>query len=188
MRKAAIGPKWVREIKYDGYRMLARIDGRSIGLLTRKRLDWTERFRSIADAQKALGLGSALIDGEIVVEDASGISSFNDLKADLKTGRLDRFRYIVFDILYCEGLDLTKAVLKDRKTLLHQLLADLPAGSPIRFSEHLEMDGPTVLEHACRFGLEGIVSKRVDLPYRSGRSRRNSALIVRPCSGFYTHP
>ncbi len=167
--KPPTGPKWVHEIKYDGYRMQARIDGRTIRLLTRKKLDWTERFRSIADALKALGLASALIDGEIVVEDASGISNFNDLQADLKAGRLDRFRYFVFDILYCEGFDLTKAVLKDRKELLQQLLAGLPAGSPIRFSEHLEVDGPTMLEHACRFGLEGIVSKRADLPNRSGR-------------------
>jgi bifunctional non-homologous end joining protein LigD len=163
------GPKWIHEIKYDGYRMQARIDGRKVRLLTRKKLDWTERFLSIADALKALGLGSALIDGEIVVEDASGISSFNDLQADLKTGRLDRFRYFVFDLLYCEGFDLTKVVLKNRKNLLRQLLVILPAGSPIRFSEDLDVDGPTMLEHACRFGLEGIVSKRADLPYRSGR-------------------
>ena len=149
--------------------MQARIDGRTIRLLTRKKLDWTERFQSIADALRALGLGSALIDGEIVVEDASGISSFNDLQADLKTGRLDRFRYFVFDILYCEGFDLTKVVLKNRKNLLQQLLAILLPGSPIRFSEHLDVDGPTMLEHACRFGLEGIVSKRADLPYRPGR-------------------
>jgi bifunctional non-homologous end joining protein LigD len=162
------GPKWIHEIKYDGYRMQARIDGRTIRLLTRKKLDWTERFRSIADALKALGLGSAWIDGEIVVEDASGLSSFNDLQADLKTGRPDRFRYFVFDVLYCEGFDLTKVVLKDRKDLLQRLLTILPPGSPIRFSEHLDVDGPTMLEHACRFGLEGIISKRADLPYRSG--------------------
>ena len=163
------GPKWIHEIKYNGYRMQARIDGRTVRLLTRKELDWTERFLSIAAALKAIGLGSALIDGEMVVEDASGISSFNDLQADLKAGRQDRFRYFVFDLLYCEGFDLTKAALKDRKNLLQQLLAVLPPGSPIRFSEHLEVDGPTMLEHACRFGLEGIVSKRADLPYRSGR-------------------
>ena len=169
--KPPSGPKWIHEIKYDGYRMQARIDGRKIRLLTRKKLDWTERFRSIADALKALGLGSALIDGEIVVEDASGISSFNDLQADLKAGRLDRFRYFVFDILYCEGFDLTKAVLKDRKDLLQQLLAILPPGSPIRFSEHLDVDGPTMLEHSCRIGLEGIVSKRVG-PAVSPRPRR----------------
>jgi bifunctional non-homologous end joining protein LigD len=168
--KPSTGPKWIHEIKYDGYGMQARIDGRKIRLLTRKKLDWTERFSSIAGALKALGLGSVLIDGEIIVEDASGISSFNDLQADLKAGRLDRFRYFAFDILYCEGFDLTKVVLKDRKDLLQQLLDILPPGSPIRFSEHLDVDGPTMLEHACRFGLEGIVSKRADLPYRPGRS------------------
>jgi bifunctional non-homologous end joining protein LigD len=167
--KPPSGPKWIHEIKYDGYRMQARIDGRTICLLTRKKLDWTERFLSIAGALRALGLGSALIDGEIIVEDASGISSFNDLLADLKAGRPDRFRYFVFDVLYCEGFDLTKVILKDRKDLLQQLPAILPPSSPIRFSEHLDVDGPTMLEHACRFGLEGIVSKRVDLPYRSGR-------------------
>ena len=167
--KPPSGPKWIHEIKYDGYRMQARIDGPTIRLLTRKMLDWTERFPSIADALKALTLGSALIDGELVVEDASGIPSFNDLQADLKAGRQDRFRYFVFDILYYEGFNLTKMVLKDRKELLQRLLAGLPPASPIGFSEHLDVDGPTMLEHVCRFGLEGIISKRVDLPYRPGR-------------------
>ncbi len=167
--KPPSGPNWIHEIKYDGYRMQARIDGPLIRLLTRKKLDWTERFWSIAGALKALGLGSALIDGEIVVEDASGISSFNDLQADLKTGRSDRFRYIVFDILYCEGFDLTKAVLRDRKDLLQQLLAGLPRGPPIRFSEHPDVDGPTMPEHACLFGLQGINSNPGDLPFPWGR-------------------
>jgi bifunctional non-homologous end joining protein LigD len=167
--KSPSGAKWIHEIKYDGYRIQARIDGQNIRLLTRKKLDWTECFQSIADALKALALGSALIDGEIVVEDASGISSFNDLQADLKVGRRGRFRYFVFDVLYCEGFDLTKVVLRDRKGLLQQLLAGLPPSSPLRFSEHLDVDGPTMLEHACRLGLEGIISKRADLPYRSGR-------------------
>ena len=167
--KPPSGTNWIHEIKYDGYRIQARIDGQNICLFTRKILDWTECFQSIADALKALSLGSALIDGEIVVEDVSGISSFNDLQADLKVGRRDRFRYFVFDVLYCDGFDLTKVVLRDRKGLLQQLLAGSPANSPLRYSEHLEVDGPTMLEHACRLGLEGIISKRADLPYRSGR-------------------
>lgn len=167
--KPPSGPKWIHEIKYDGYRMQARIHGSNIRLLTRTGLDWMGRFISVADAMKNLGLGSGLLDGEIVVEDASGISSFNTLQADLKSGRQDRFLYFVFDLLYCEGFDLTKARLVDRKTLLQEILAGLPAGSPIRFSEHLEVAGPIMLEHSCRMGLEGIVSKRKDLPYRSGR-------------------
>ncbi len=167
--KPPSGPKWIHEIKQDGYRIQARMDGRDTRLLTRKALDWTARFRSIADALAGLGLGSALIDGEIVVEDEKGISSFNNLQADLKAGRRERFRYYVFDLLYCEGYDLSKAVLLDRKRLLQDIVAGLPASSPIRFSEHLEADGPTMLEHSCRFGLEGIISKRRDLPYRPGR-------------------
>jgi bifunctional non-homologous end joining protein LigD len=166
---APSGPKWVHEIKYDGYRIQARIDGDKIRLLTRKALDWTERFRPIATALKSLGLSSALIDGEIVVEDSSGIPSFMLLQADLSANRRDRFRYFVFDLIYCEGFDLTNAALTDRKALLQQIVQAAPAELPIRFSEHLEGDGPTMFEHASRLGLEGIVSKRSDSPYRGGR-------------------
>jgi bifunctional non-homologous end joining protein LigD len=166
---APSGPKWVHEIKYDGYRTQARIDGDKVRLLTRKALDWTSRFPPVAAALKNLGLSSALIDGEIVVEDSRGIPSFSLLQADLSTGRRDRFRYFVFDLLYCEGFDLTQATLSDRKALLQQIVGGLPADSTIRFSEHLAEDGPTMFEHASRLGLEGIVSKRSDLPYRAGR-------------------
>ncbi len=167
--KPPSGAKWVHEIKFDGYRIQARIDGGKIRLKTRKGLDWTERFKAIAEAIEPLGLASALLDGEIVVEDASGIANFGDLQADLSAERQDRFRYRVFDILYAEGFDLTPATLGARKALLATILAVLPSGSPVQYSEHLEQDGPTMLKHACRLGLEGIVSKRVDLPYRSGR-------------------
>jgi bifunctional non-homologous end joining protein LigD len=163
--KAPSGPKWVHEIKYDGYRIQARIDGRDVRLLTRTGLDWTSRFPTIAAALKDVGLSSALLDGEIVVEDSAGIPSFSLLQADLSASRTDRFRYFLFDLLYCEGFDLTQATLSDRKALLQQL--GLPA--PLRFSEHLAQDGSVMFEHACRLGLEGIVSKRIDLPYRPGR-------------------
>jgi bifunctional non-homologous end joining protein LigD len=167
--KPPSGPKWIHEIKHDGYRIQARMNGGETRLLTRKGLDWTARFRGIADALAELGLGSALIDGEVVVEDEKGISSLNNLQADLKAGRRERFRYYVFDLLYCEGYDLTKATLVDRKRLLQDIVAGLSPSSPIRFSEHLEADGPTMLEHSCRMGLEGIISKRRDLPYTAGR-------------------
>ncbi|HLH92577.1 MAG TPA: DNA ligase D [Xanthobacteraceae bacterium] len=164
------GPQWVHEIKHDGYRIQARIDGGKLQMLTRKNLDWTERFAAIATALEGLHLGSALIDGEIVVEEENGISTFNGLQADLSTGRQDRMRYHAFDLLYCDGFDLTRATLLARKSLLAQVLAALPAGSPVRFAEHLDTDGPTIFEHAGRLGLEGIISKRKDQPYRSGRS------------------
>jgi bifunctional non-homologous end joining protein LigD len=167
--KPPSGAKWVHEIKYDGYRTQARIDGGNVQLLTRKGLDWTERFPNIAAALKTLGLSSALLDGEIVVEDSAGIPSFALLQADLSANRRDRFRYFLFDTLYCEGFDLTKATLLDRKALLQEIVGGLPATSSIRFSEHLALDGPTMFEHACRLGLEGIVSKRIDASYRPGR-------------------
>jgi bifunctional non-homologous end joining protein LigD len=164
------GPKWLHEIKHDGYRIQARIDGAKATLLTRKGLDWTDRFPNIAPVLTRLGLKSALIDGEIVVEDDAGISNLNNLQADLKSGRKDRFNYFVFDLMHCNGYDLTAATLLDRKELLHTIVVALAPDSPVRFSEHLEVNGPTMLAHSCRMGLEGIVSKRKDQGYRSGRS------------------
>lgn len=167
--KAPSGAKWVHEIKYDGYRTQARIDGTKVQLLTRKGLDWTARFKPIAAALKTLGLGSALIDGEIVVEDSAGLPSFMLLQQDLSAERTDRLRYFAFDLLYYEGYDLLQANLADRKALLQQIISRMPASAPVRFSDHLAQDGPTVFEHAARIGLEGIISKRLDMPYRSGR-------------------
>jgi bifunctional non-homologous end joining protein LigD len=164
------GPDWVHEIKHDGYRVQARIDGAKASLMTRKGLDWTARFPRVGPALMRLGLKSALIDGEIVVEDEAGITNLNNLQAELKSGRKDRFTYLVFDLMHCNGYDLTRASLAGRKGLLHTIVSALPPDSPIRFSEHLEVDGPTMLAHSCRMGLEGIVSKRKDLGYRSGRN------------------
>jgi bifunctional non-homologous end joining protein LigD len=167
--KPPTGPLWVHEIKFDGYRMQARVDGDDIRLLTRKALDWTKRFPTIAAALRALDVAAALLDGEVVSEDERGIPRFSDLQDDLKMGRRDRLRYHVFDLLYLDGLDLTRAALLDRKLLLERLLGRAPAGSPLRYSEHSEENGATMVKHACQMGLEGIVSKRKDLPYRSGR-------------------
>src|SRR5262245_10527474 len=185
------GPKWVHEIKYDGYRIQARIDGSNVKLLTRKALDWSDRFPRLVTALRALRLASAWIDGEIVVEDSGGIPSFNLLQADISAGRDDRLRYFVFDLLYCDGFDLTKATLLERKTLLEQIVQGVPASSPIRFSEHLAQDGPTMFEHACRLGLEGIVSKRADLPHRRAAvsiGSRPRACCVRNSSSSVTSP
>jgi bifunctional non-homologous end joining protein LigD len=163
------GPQWVHEIKFDGYRIQARIEGDDIRLLTRKALDWTKRFPTIAAALRALEVDAAILDGEVVSEDERGVPRFSDLQADLKSGRRDRLRYHVFDLLYLDGLDLAGATLLDRKSLLERLLGRAPAGSPLRYSQHSDENGATMLKHACRMRLEGIVSKRKDLPYRSGR-------------------
>ncbi len=163
------GSSFVHEIKLNGYRLQARIDAGEVKLLSRKGLDWTHRFKSVAAALKRLRLPSALLDGEVVVEDAAGISSFNDLVTDLKAGRQDRFRYFVFDLLYLGGADIRGASLEARKAALKDALATAPDGGAIVFNEHIEAEGKPTFEHACRLGLEGIVSKRRDAPYRSGR-------------------
>jgi bifunctional non-homologous end joining protein LigD len=167
--KPPSGPKWIHEIKHDGYRIQARIDGAKATLLTRKGLDWTARFSNIMPALTRLGLKSALIDGEIVVEDEAGVTNLNTLQAELKSGRKDRFKYFIFDMMHCNGYDLTRAALIDRKELLQAVVSGLGPDSPVRFSEHLQVDGPIMLAHACRMGLEGIVSKRTDQGYRTGR-------------------
>jgi bifunctional non-homologous end joining protein LigD len=163
------GAGWVHEIKFDGYRTQARLDRGKVRLLTRKGLDWTERFPNVAAAVAALPARAALLDGEIVVEDARGVASFSALQTALKENAQDAFVYYVFDLLYLDGRDLSGLPLTERKAALERLVGKSQSGT-IRLSEHLADAGKTVLEHACAMGLEGIVSKRADAPYRSGRS------------------
>jgi bifunctional non-homologous end joining protein LigD len=165
---APSGEGWVHEIKFDGYRIQARLDHGKVQLLTRKGLDWTEKFPNVAAAVTKLGARTALVDGEIVVEDENGISSFSGLQAALKAGERDRFVYYVFDLLHLDGRDLSKLPLIERKAELARLIGK--GRGPIKYSEHFEDDGAAVLRHACDLSLEGIVSKRLDAPYRGGRS------------------
>ena len=162
------GGDWLHEIKFDGYRMQGR-RADNVSLKTRKGLDWTEKFRPIADALMDLPAGPALIDGEIVVHDEKGISSFSKLQESLKAGRSERFVYYVFDLLYFHGYDLTGAALVHRKRVLQKLVSRLPAATPIKFSEHFTSDGSVLLDHACKMRLEGIISKKAQAPYHSGR-------------------
>jgi bifunctional non-homologous end joining protein LigD len=171
---APSGADWIHEIKFDGYRIEARLDKGldrgKVKLLTRKALDWTHRFKRIADALAALPAETALLDGELVVENEKGVSSFSMLQTDLKAGRGDRFVYWVFDLLHLDGRDLTDKPLIERKAALRRLLRGKSRAGPIRYAEHFDGDGPLIFKHACELNLEGIVSKRRDAPYRSGRS------------------
>ncbi|HZC55973.1 MAG TPA: DNA ligase D [Xanthobacteraceae bacterium] len=167
---APSGKNWLHEVKFDGYRIEARLDHGRVQLLTRKQLDWTHRFKPIAEAVRALDADTVLIDGELVVEDAQGVSSFSLLQTDLKEGRSDRFVYRAFDLLYLDGRDLTGAPLTERKAALHRLLKGESRQGLIRYVEHFDEDGPLIFKHACEMNLEGIVSKLRDAPYRSGRS------------------
>jgi len=163
------GSDWLHEIKFDGYRMQARLDHGKVRLLTRKQQDWTHRFKTVAQAVAVLPAETALLDGEVVVEDENGISSFSLLQTDLKEGH-DHFVYYVFDILYLDGHDLTGAPLVERKTALAQLLKESSKAGVIRYTDHFEAGGPLVLKKACDIGLEGLISKRRNAPYRSGRT------------------
>jgi bifunctional non-homologous end joining protein LigD len=163
------GPQWLHEVKFDGYRIQARLDHGAVRLLTRKGLDWTEKFPNVARAVAALPAKTALIDGEIVIEDEGGVSSFSGLQAALKAGERERFIYYVFDLLHLDGGDLAKLPLIERKGALEELVGTKRSG-PIRYSEHFDTDGSTMLARACDLHLEGIVSKRAQAPYSPGRS------------------
>lgn len=163
------GAGWVHEIKFDGYRLQARIRGGKVTLLTRSGQDWTGRFgEAVPAALAALPVRDAILDGELVVEGAGGASDFGNLQADLSAGRSDRFLYYLFDALYLEDADLRKRPLHERKARLASLLDG--AGDPLRLSEPFEADGEVILRHACRLSLEGLVSKRQDAAYPSGRT------------------
>lgn len=165
----ARGDQWIHEIKFDGYRIQARIDGDDIRLLTRTGLDWTGRFGAIKRALAGLKLRSAILDGEVVVEDDAGASSFVMLVDALKAGKSADMVYYAFDALHLDGHDLLAVPLEDRRGLLAAVCERAPARGTIRFSQHLEGDAGRIFSEACKLGLEGIISKRKDLPYRSGR-------------------
>jgi len=165
-----VGEGWVHEIKFDGYRLLARIDRGRVTLKTRSGLDWTTKFASVKKALEALPVVTAFLDGEVVAESEAGTPSFANLQNDLSAGRSDRFRYYLFDLLHLDGVDLVGVPLLDRKAALSRLLAGHDGG-PLRYSEHFAERGDIVLRHACRLSLEGIVSKLGRSPYRSGRTK-----------------
>ncbi len=169
--KPPSGKRWIHEIKFDGYRIQVRKNADRVALFTRSGLDWTDKFGPLSKVFGAIPADTAVIDGELVVEDTNGVPSFSALQAALKNGDLDKLRYYAFDALFREGKDLREFPLHKRAAQLRRMLADLRDDSPIRISEHLNANGADVLEHACRMGLEGIVSKRIDRPYRSGRGR-----------------
>jgi len=166
--KAPEAARFIHEIKFDGYRVQARLDGRKVKLLTRKGLDWTDKFPTVADTVAKLPADAALLDGELVSEDKDGISRFSLLQEDLKNRRHDRMVYYVFDLLHCDGANLRPLPLTERKARLGRLLSR--ARGAVRLSESLTERGPVLLKQACKIGLEGIVSKVADAPYRSGRS------------------
>jgi bifunctional non-homologous end joining protein LigD len=162
----------VHEIKFDGYRTLAFLDGGKVRLVTRSGLDWTGRYGNLPKAFGALSGHSAILDGEIVVVDEKGISRFSRLQQALSDGPGDHLVFFAFDLLFLDGRDLRSSTLIERKQALAELLAcHANPSTPLQVSEHFEGDAEALFDRASELGLEGIVSKRVDAPYVSGRSK-----------------
>lgn len=161
------GPQWVHEIKHDGFRLMVRREGARVRCFTKGGHDWADRFPGIVEAASRLKAASFLIDGEAVICREDGYSDFNALRG---RRRDHEAVLIAFDLIEHQGDDLRDLPLMARKQRLARLLGK--ADSALRFNEHLAHDdGAVVFDHACRMGLEGIVSKRLDAPYRSGPSR-----------------
>jgi bifunctional non-homologous end joining protein LigD len=168
--KAPDGEEWLHEIKYDGYRLLARIERGRVRLITRGGLDWTAKFAGLARCLGELPLASALIDGELVHLNADGTTSFSSLQDAISSGRTDSLNFFAFDLLYRDGWSLTAVALEDRKTALAQIIPPSAQGM-LRYSDHQIGHGPEFFRQACGYTLEGIISKRRTDPHSPGRSR-----------------
>jgi len=162
---------WIHEIKYDGYRTLVFFDHGKIRLLTRNGHDWTKRYASLARAFEKLQCQTALLDGEVVVQDPRGVSSLDLLEAALSDGNSNNLTYFAFDLCHLDGFDLTGTPLLDRKRALAGLIDPLvDPRSHIQLSDHVDRDAMAFFAEACRMGLEGVVSKRADSRYVQRRS------------------
>jgi bifunctional non-homologous end joining protein LigD len=183
---------WIYEIKFDGYRLLARVDGDEVRLFTRNGNDWSSRMKGLVDAVRGLGIGSGWLDGEIVVAGPNGAPDFNLLQNAFDASRTESIQYYLFDIPYHAGYDLRAVPLVERRALLRSLLDAAPTQDRIRFSEDFHTSPKELLHNACRMKLEGVIGKRADSPYVS---RRSPTWIKLKCTqrqefviGGYTDP
>jgi ATP-dependent DNA ligase len=163
--KAPTGERWVHEIKHDGFRIITQRVGNDVRLFTKQGADYSKRYPLVVEAINRLRVSSIVLDGEAVWIGVDGLPDFDALWYRTDDARVLLF---AFDLLEINGEDYRAKPLLDRKRRLAKLLSNKTG---IRFVEHLDGDGPTIFEHACKVGLEGIVSKRIDLPYESGPSK-----------------
>ncbi len=168
--QAPEGDDWIHELKFDGYRVLCRFGGGKVSLITRNGKDWTHRFPGIVEALESLACDAALLDGELVVLDRKGISRFQRLQNVMSGNGRDRPILFVFDLLHLDGWDVSGAAVEARKGLLRPLVQEL-GDDRVRFSDHVRGQGRRFHDRACDLGVEGIISKRLGRPYRSGRSK-----------------
>jgi bifunctional non-homologous end joining protein LigD len=164
------GPEWVHELKLDGYRVQAHKRGKQVSLFTRSGLDWTHRMKPVAVALAAIQAESAILDGEVTVLDAEGLSSFARLQASFEKNEKHPLTFFGFDLLHINGRNPRDLPLRERKHLLRDALGE--DTDEIRLSEDLAGDGAEIFAAACKLHAEGIISKRADAPYAAGRSTR----------------
>ena len=164
-KRPPAGSNWIHEIKHDGFRIMARRDTAGVHLFTRNGHDFTARFPLAAAAVTALPGRSFVIDGEAIVTDDKGLAVFEFVRRARHGGDAV---LCVFDLIELEGEDLRRRPIEDRKRKLAKLVRTPHPG--IVLNEHYEGDGEIVFQHACRLGCEGIVSKRLETLYRSGRA------------------
>lgn len=163
------GDEWLHEIKYGGFRTQLIVDPSGVRAFTRRGLDWSDRYAALLDAARQLGCTSAIIDGEMIVQDAEGRSDFDGFAAALRDSP-DRLVFMAFDLLHLDGRDFRAERLIDRRLALQQLIGDHQPGSRIQSSEHMIGGGGAMLKAAEQLGLEGIVSKQMLSRYHGGRS------------------
>jgi bifunctional non-homologous end joining protein LigD len=163
---APYGDQWLHELKYDGYRMMARLDRGKVKLLTRTGLDWTHKYQAIAKAVAALDARQAYLDGELCGVGPDGTTSFNIVQLAADTSNAAALVFFLFDLLYLDGEDLRSIPVIERKQRLGTLLAN--AAPYLHYSDHVIAHGPEFYEKACAMHVEGIVSKRIDAPYTPG--------------------
>ncbi|WP_353194178.1 DNA ligase D [Pusillimonas noertemannii] len=189
------GPGWSYEVKYDGYRILCRLEGGKARLLSRNGNEWNARMKGLADELQKLGLGDGWIDGEVVCFDDQGISRFQALQQALD-GASGGLVFVAFDLPFWNGVDLRAQPLSERQRRLQELLEPLPADGPIMFTQQLDVssdtEGASAWTEACRLSLEGLICKKKDSPYTDGRSKTWLKLKCRPQQEFvvggYTEP
>ena len=166
------GDEWLHELKFDGYRMLCHLDHGDVRFWSRNGKDWTSKFPNLTIAARAFPVETAIIDGEVVILDRDGRSNFQRLQHAIGSGgAAASFCFQAFDLIYLDGLDLSRVTLEDRKRLLRTLFNSIPVSSPLRYSDHIEGNGALFFQHACQTGVEGIVSKLRTSCYDSARSR-----------------
>ncbi len=160
---------WIVETKFDGYRLLIRINGDDVRLFTRNGNDWTDKLPAVAKAVVPLGLSTAWLDGEIVVLNDAGVPDFNRLQNAIAKPGGDDIVLFVFDVPFLGGMDLRLVPLRARRQVLKELI-DAASGDQVRFSESFEVTPSRLLDAACQMGLEGVMVKRADAPYTAGRT------------------